>query len=521
MAGLTPSPCYISKWKDERMPTPQQPVSQKRLAANRANAAKSTGPRTPQGKARSAQNGRKHGFTASTFAVVRLEDLQEIAHLRADLIAVYQPVNSQELFAIERLALTQQALLRAARLESGLFTTCLNEALDRSGNPVIFMDSELSGNGDIEITRAQNRNYALGEGFHRINQQSNSWSLALRYQAQAERHYRRAVEEFERLKALRQELPGEPMLDPQPEPKEPLEPVTREPISPPSPAAGDAGPRLPELPGAEAPVPLVLQDGQSPKGVQIVDACRSRLVQRPFVDNSASFRAPAPLRQHPIDRVAARNAAGPLRQRRTAALPRAQWRRGRGPGCSRRWRGELAEWFQDFPVRPDELRTKAVNHEKVLKWYADRTGLDGRYRVLEVIDGAGPGLIRGRTIYRATVDFAHLHAARYQYSPYLFEALMQLAAFHMLAMDPRDRRSMLPVEIGEMRFLRQCRPGRADNPRGPPAGPGPGISRLGRPGTRRSRPHFDAGSWDAHALGFALTRFEKMVRVRFEATALT
>jgi malonyl CoA-acyl carrier protein transacylase len=122
-------------------------------------------------------------------------------------------------------------------------------------------------------------------------------------------------------------------------------------------------------------------------------------------------------------------------------------------------RGELAEWFQDFPVRPDELRTKAVNHEKVLKWYEDRTGLDGRYRVLDAIDGAGPGLVRGRTIYRETADFAHMHAARYQYSPYLFEALMQLAAFHMLAMDPRDRRSMLPVEIGEMRFLRQCRPG--------------------------------------------------------------
>jgi 3-hydroxymyristoyl/3-hydroxydecanoyl-(acyl carrier protein) dehydratase len=36
---------------------------------------------------------------------------------------------------------------------------------------------------------------------------------------------------------------------------------------------------------------------------------------------------------------------------------------------------------------------------------------------------------------------------------------MQLAAFHMLAMDPQDRRSMVPTEIGEMRFLRQCRPG--------------------------------------------------------------
>ena len=122
-------------------------------------------------------------------------------------------------------------------------------------------------------------------------------------------------------------------------------------------------------------------------------------------------------------------------------------------------RGELAEWFQDFPVRPDELRTPPVNHEQVLKWYEDGTGLGGRYRVLEAIDGAGPGLIRGRTIYRETDDFAHLPAARYQYSPYLFEALMQLTGFHMLTMDSQDRRSLVPTGVGEMRFLRQCLPG--------------------------------------------------------------
>jgi hypothetical protein len=110
------------------------PISDQQLAANRANAAKSTGPRTPEGKARAAANSRSHGFTASTFAVVRLEDLDEVAHLKADLTAVYQPVNSQELFALERRALTQQAMLRTARLESGLFTTCLNAALVGGGN---------------------------------------------------------------------------------------------------------------------------------------------------------------------------------------------------------------------------------------------------------------------------------------------------------------------------------------------------------------------------------------------------
>jgi hypothetical protein len=71
------------------MPRTRQPVSDKQLAANRANAAQSTGPRSPEGKSRSAQNSRKHGFTASTFAVVRLEDIDEVARLREDAIAVY------------------------------------------------------------------------------------------------------------------------------------------------------------------------------------------------------------------------------------------------------------------------------------------------------------------------------------------------------------------------------------------------------------------------------------------------
>ena len=100
------------------MPRTQKPVSPAQLAANRANAAHSTGPKTPDGKARSAHNAVKHGFTASTFAVVRLEDLQEIALLKSDLLSTYLPVNSQELIALERIALAQQSMFRAARLES-------------------------------------------------------------------------------------------------------------------------------------------------------------------------------------------------------------------------------------------------------------------------------------------------------------------------------------------------------------------------------------------------------------------
>ena len=74
------------------------PISEKRLSANRANAVRSTGPRTDEGKARSAQNARKHGFTASNFSVLRLEDPGELDALRAEAIHVYRPLNAEELF---------------------------------------------------------------------------------------------------------------------------------------------------------------------------------------------------------------------------------------------------------------------------------------------------------------------------------------------------------------------------------------------------------------------------------------
>jgi len=120
---------------------------------------------------------------------------------------------------------------------------------------------------------------------------------------------------------------------------------------------------------------------------------------------------------------------------------------------------DLGEELPDFPVRQEELRTKPMDQKKVRAWYEERSGLEGRYRVMESIDGAGPGVVRGRTSYRETDDFAHLRNVRYQYSPYLFEALLQLSAFHIAVTDPAERRSMIPLEIGEMRFSRKCRAG--------------------------------------------------------------
>jgi hypothetical protein len=82
--------------------------------------------------------------------------------------------------------------------------------------------SSLLVNKDNEITKPQNRNYLFAEGFHRLSKESNSISLMIRYQAHAERQYRRAIEEFDRLKALRNEIRNEPIQEPQPEEAEPV-----------------------------------------------------------------------------------------------------------------------------------------------------------------------------------------------------------------------------------------------------------------------------------------------------------
>jgi len=213
----------------------------KQLTANRTNAKNSTGPLTALGKARSSQNARKHSFNGTDFAIIKIEDRDAVSLLRADLLAAYQPVNSQEAFAVERIALAQHNLLRIARFEAGLFTHALNRALFHVENETPFVPLHEDLNGDPEVvkeeTRVQNRYYCLATGFHHMNRENAStWALFLRYQAQAERHYRRAIEEFDRLKSLRPQLPNddwrnEPIFDAEPQENTPTSASKNEPIS--------------------------------------------------------------------------------------------------------------------------------------------------------------------------------------------------------------------------------------------------------------------------------------------------
>jgi hypothetical protein len=65
-------------------------VSEAKLAANRRNAQKSTGPRTPEGKDRSRLNALDHGCCAKTL-ILPGEEPEELERRQAAWSARFQP----------------------------------------------------------------------------------------------------------------------------------------------------------------------------------------------------------------------------------------------------------------------------------------------------------------------------------------------------------------------------------------------------------------------------------------------
>ncbi len=112
----------------------------------------------------------------------------------------------------------------------------------------------------------------------------------------------------------------------------------------------------------------------------------------------------------------------------------------------------------DLNVEKDELTSPAIHSEKARDQYQQHTTLQGRYRVLDQIDGTGPGIIRGSMVYREHIDFAGLEKPQYSYSPYLLEALVHMVAFYHKIIKPDTELNILPVGFKEMRFIRPCRP---------------------------------------------------------------
>ena len=95
-------------------------ATDRQIAANRENSQKSTGPKTPEGKAASSLNRLSHGF-ASHATIIPGENREEFQALVADLMAEHQPATDTKQILVERMALNQWLTLRAFSLQGRAF----------------------------------------------------------------------------------------------------------------------------------------------------------------------------------------------------------------------------------------------------------------------------------------------------------------------------------------------------------------------------------------------------------------
>src|SRR5215510_14485112 len=105
------------------MATPAQ------IAANRANALKSTGPRSVEGKSVSRFNALKHGMDAASI-VIRGEDPAEYEALAAHYLDEYHPQSPSESFHVDTMLRADWQQRRLQAVEGDLYRTIIAESSD-------------------------------------------------------------------------------------------------------------------------------------------------------------------------------------------------------------------------------------------------------------------------------------------------------------------------------------------------------------------------------------------------------
>ncbi len=203
-------------------------TSDKRIEANRRNALKSTGPKTPEGKASVRYNAMKHGLLSQDVLLPGEDEatLRELGELLRDEL---QPVGELESMLVDRIVAAHWRLCRLGRVEAGIFTWELYEELarraygeahtyekekslyddiDRLMQPTVIITDEQRHQEALskaqEMKAKQDAETAtLGRTFIRDADKANAFSKLSRYETAIERSLYRALHELQRLQAAR------------------------------------------------------------------------------------------------------------------------------------------------------------------------------------------------------------------------------------------------------------------------------------------------------------------------------
>ena len=195
-------------------------ATDKQTAANRLNAQKSTGPRTPEGRAAVRLNGVTHGLTAETI-VLKGESEADFTNLLGSSEAEHDPVTPTEEALVVQLAMATWRLRRLYHQEAG-FYTCQLQSL-------VGMQK------DLNLDDA-------GRMGHAAVWSESTLTLFNRQEARLERTFYRALHELQRLRKEREANLA--LVFPE-TPKSPNKGVSADPPYSPSVSAGAEPPEMP------------------------------------------------------------------------------------------------------------------------------------------------------------------------------------------------------------------------------------------------------------------------------------
>jgi hypothetical protein len=168
------------------------PTSEARVQANRKNAARSTGPKTEEGKERSRQNSLKHGLTGAGVVLIEA-DAAEVERRTLKF--------ADELMALGEVgqALVRRAALNSVRMERGADQQAASLTQRVRQAEADFVAPEGVDEAEAAQLRAEAVRIAMFDP-------SKEATLARQYEAASERGFYRAIKQLRQMELQTEEL---------------------------------------------------------------------------------------------------------------------------------------------------------------------------------------------------------------------------------------------------------------------------------------------------------------------------